>query len=337
MSLYVDEHVCIRTHDADCTRCKIACPVDAISFDEVTSTPRINKQACTQCGICMSVCDAFSTQLFSYEQLRTRVEKIALQGDIVYITCQKHVDKDCNLAPNAVVVPCLAFIPYEFFALMLAEHLPVCIACDFSVCQTCDIAPYKGELLLSSAITYAENITGTHIYYQKKLPDKNEDEVSFNYDRRSIFTNIGNEAREIFDGSKRLKQSQTFQQQTLVRHKQHIAQSIKLPSEHVVDVTYEGYARKIPHGRKMLLEACALLDTLQDSIHIKVSALAHHVPEKYHTEVSTIGAQACPYGARTLDAQQNPHYDYRYCRTCEACARATHNDIHIVFTTMREA
>lgn len=96
--LTIPEH-CTRTHDANCTRCQLACPAKAISFDEA-GAPVIDRDACTKCGVCMGVCDAFSSSSATALRLYDHLRKVAMRGEIVYLTCEENVFPGFEPAKN---------------------------------------------------------------------------------------------------------------------------------------------------------------------------------------------------------------------------------------------
>jgi Fe-S-cluster-containing hydrogenase component 2 len=66
---------CTRAEGSDCSRCKVACPAQAISFD-ASNLPAINAGACTRCSICIGVCDAFdSNRITTYDYAKRMVSK----------------------------------------------------------------------------------------------------------------------------------------------------------------------------------------------------------------------------------------------------------------------
>ena len=122
---------CLRAHGADCERCALACPQGAVSFAE-DGIPAIDEDACTRCGICLGVCDAFSSTRVTMADLHARIRRIALRGERVVLTCKENVFPGLEPAANVVVLPCLACLSPEFWTLVLAEGIDVTIAADLS-------------------------------------------------------------------------------------------------------------------------------------------------------------------------------------------------------------
>lgn len=163
--LTIPEH-CTRTHGANCTRCQLACPAKAISFDEA-GAPVIDRDACTKCGVCMGVCDAFSSSSATALRLYDHLRKVAMRGEIVYLTCEENVFPGFEPAKNVTVLPCLACVPPELWTLLLAQNVPVCVACDLKYCEDCPRAAQIGELLFTKAIEIAEAQTGENVHFDR--------------------------------------------------------------------------------------------------------------------------------------------------------------------------
>ena len=64
LSLDVGRCVCVRNHNASCTKCQEICPTQAISKESNHLT--IDKDRCKECGCCANVCptQAIQTQLY---------------------------------------------------------------------------------------------------------------------------------------------------------------------------------------------------------------------------------------------------------------------------------
>ena len=88
---------CVRPHGGSCERCKIACPSQAISFENESAVPSIDAQACTKCGVCMGVCDAFTSSTTTTLRLYEHLRRVAMRGEIVYLTCKENVFPDFQI------------------------------------------------------------------------------------------------------------------------------------------------------------------------------------------------------------------------------------------------
>ncbi|WP_270299041.1 ATP-binding protein [Eggerthella sinensis] len=162
---------CTRTHGAACDRCALACPHDAISFAE-DGRPVIDADACTRCGICLGICDAFSSSRVTMIDVHARIRRIALRGEDVVLTCKENIFPGLEPAANVVVLPCLACLSPEFWTLVLTENIPVRISADLAYCAECDRAGDMGEMLYSHAVQTAEEWSGQSVGYLDVIPEK---------------------------------------------------------------------------------------------------------------------------------------------------------------------
>ena len=206
---------CTRVRGADCSRCALACPHDAIGFAE-DGRPTIDADACTRCGICLGICDAFSSSRVTMIDAHARIRRIALRGEDVVLTCKENVFPGLEPAANVVVLPCLACLSPEFWTLVLTENIPVRIAADLAYCADCERAGEMGEMLYSHAVETAEEWSGAKVGYLDEIPEKenlvrdlaNPEGV----DRRSAFTNLVSDVGDIASGKRRLRNSDVLQQ-----------------------------------------------------------------------------------------------------------------------------
>ncbi|MCL2826691.1 MAG: 4Fe-4S ferredoxin, partial [Eggerthellaceae bacterium] len=204
---------CVRAKGADCSRCASACPKSAISFPD-GGLPEIDAQACTGCGICYGICDAFSSTRVTMLDLHERVRRTALRGETVYLTCRENVFPGLVVATNVIVLPCLACLSPEFWAVVLSENIQVKVACDLSYCADCDRAGETAEMLYTHAIKTAEGWTGEKVGFSNEIPEKetllhglsDPNEV----DRRSAFTDILDDVGDIATGRRRLRNSEVL-------------------------------------------------------------------------------------------------------------------------------
>ena len=206
---------CTRFRGSACDRCARACPHGAIEFNS-EELPVIDAQTCTNCGICLGICDAFTSTRVTMIDLHARVRRIALRGEDVVITCKENIFPGFQPAANVVVLPCLATLSPEFWTLVLAENIPVSIAGDLAYCADCDRAGEFGEMLFTHAIATAEQWTGRKVGYLETIPEKenlvkdlaNPEGV----DRRSAFTNLAADVADVASGKRRLRNSDVLQQ-----------------------------------------------------------------------------------------------------------------------------
>ena len=206
---------CTRVRGADCSRCALACPHDAIGFAE-DGRPTIDTDACTRCGICLGICDAFSSSRVTMIDVHARIRRIALRGEDVVLTCKENVFPGLEPAANVVVLPCLACLSPEFWTLVLTENIPVRIAADLAYCADCERAGEMGEMLYAHAVETAEEWSGAKVGYLDEIPEKenlvrdlaNPEGV----DRRSAFTNLVSDVGDIASGKRRLRNSDVLQQ-----------------------------------------------------------------------------------------------------------------------------
>ena len=177
-------------------------------FDE-DGNASVDGDACTNCGICLGICDGFSSTRVTMADLYERLRRIALRGEDVVLTCKENVFPGLEPAANVVVLPCLATLSPEFWALALAENIPVKVACDLSYCADCDRAGEVAETLYSHAIETAEKWTRKRVGFIDTIPEKEQFIKDLanpvGVDRRSAFTNLVGDVGDIASGKRRLR------------------------------------------------------------------------------------------------------------------------------------
>lgn len=62
-------------------------------------------------------------------------------------------------------------MPPELWTLLLAQNVPVCVACDLKYCEDCPRAAQIGELLFTKAIEIAEAQTGENVHFDREIPE----------------------------------------------------------------------------------------------------------------------------------------------------------------------
>lgn len=313
---------CMRAQGAACSRCALACPAEAISFED-DGRPSIDADACTRCGICLGICDAFASPRITMDDLHERFKRIAERGEDVVVTCKENIFPGLEPAANVVVLPCLASLSPEFWTLVLAENIPVKLAADLSYCADCDRAGEMGEMLYTHAIESAEAATGRTVGSLDSIPEKEnllKDMANpVGVDRRSAFENLVGDVGDIASGKRRLRNSEVLHEFLERREKARAQARLNLSD----GIDFENF---VPQGRtrktmwprrKMLLEAINCDPSIADHASVTVSrtgALCTNL---------LACADACPTGARHRDSTTGQlAYDVRYCSGCGLCVAA---------------
>ena len=314
---------CVRVHGADCARCVLACPHDAVSFQQ-DGRPAINEDACTRCGICLGICDAFSSTRVTMIDVHARIRRIALRGEDVVLTCKENVFPGLEPAANVVVLPCLAALSPEFWTLVLSENVPVKVAADLSYCADCDRAGEMGEALYSHAIATAEEWSGGKVGFTDVIPEKENlvrDLASpEGLDRRSAFANLVGDVGDIATGKRRLRNSEVLQQfyerkeRARARARLNLADGVQFN-----DFVPDGRTRKtMQPKRQLLLEAIDRDPSIAPRVPVAVSATDCALCEN-----ALDCASVCPTGARFPDPVDGRlAFDARYCIGCGLCVPA---------------
>lgn len=322
-AIVVLQDFCIRMKGADCSRCAQACPSGAISFGE-RGRPSIDGALCTRCGICLGVCDAFSSTRVTMSDMHSRAQRIALRGEDVVFTCDENVFSDLSPAANVIVLPCLASLSPELWTLMLAENMTVRIAADLSYCADCDRAAERGEMLYSRAIELAEEWSGRSVGFLDEIPERESlfKDLSnpVGVDRRSAFTNIVGDVGDIATGKRRLRNSEILQEFYERRERSRAVARLNLSGDtEFNEFVPEGRTRKTMWPKRQML----LLAIDRDpSIAGRIPLIVSKTDPSRCTNALTC-ASVCPTGARHPDPKNGRlDYDVRYCIGCGLCVDA---------------
>lgn len=308
---------CTAPHGSGCTRCQAVCPTGAISLEG--GTPVINEELCTRCGMCAGICDAFAFTRITLEDLFARAVREAAEEGSACFTCNDHLFEGIAPRSNVIILPCLAAVPPEFWAALLAEGVEVHLYLDESYCETCTTAGAMGPALFSHALDAAQDWTGRTIRRVNELPEREYLLAAWasvdESDRRGMFAKIARESWDVAEG----------------KHRQRI--------DGTVSDFHEQQERMRAQGR---IEGEALTGTpLAPKKHpaprleLMVKA-AQAMPgraagiERYTstTDASSCTGcrtciEACPTGARTFDEEQElPQVNPKLCTACGCCIAA---------------
>ena len=255
----------------------------------------------------------------------------------VYLTCEENVFPGFEPAKNVTVLPCLACVPPELWTLLLAQNVPVCVACDLKYCEDCPRAAQIGELLFTKAIEIAEAQTGENVHFDREIPEyvpPVEAVVDDEFDRRAAFDSVKDDAFDIISGRRRLKQSDTLKEAYRKKERERMREALNLSEgEYLSDALEKGRATRVmPPRRRMLLEAYAAKPDIAENVEVAVSATDHDACVECLDCVAR-----CASGARIATKEGHLEYDARYCVGCGACeAACPRNAIALVEATFAD-
>lgn len=331
-TILVLQDYCIRMRGASCERCSLACPHAAITYAE-NERPTINLDTCSNCGICLGICDAFTSTRVTMIDLHARMRRIALRGEEVIITCGVYVDAAIEagsitaadeLAHNVVVLPCIAALSPEFWTVLLSEDLTVSVACDLGLCDVCTRAPGMGEPLFTHAIAEAERWCSAAVGFSEYLPEKenlvrglaNTESV----DRRSVFTNLASDVSDITSGRRRLRNSETLQKFYEQKERARARAQLQLNDVgHLNNFAPLGRVKQTMWPkRQLLLEALDRKPEIGTRITLAISETDLDMCTN-----DLACTRVCPSSARYPDPSTGQlEYDPRYCIACDLCVGA---------------
>lgn len=326
---------CIRTRNADCTRCADACPHHALSFAP-GQPPAVDQTNCTLCGMCEGTCDAFATTRNTLAELHAAARRAAMGSRPCVITCEEAINSFSQPASNVVALPCLAAFPAELWCALLSEGFDVQVCIDFTRCESCQKAGPQAESLYSANIAQAESWTGRAIGFTERIPEASEEglfagliNAGANGDRRSLFSDVFSQLKDAASGS--LRERTDDKLRTLREQNQRLNAHQRLNLGN--GTQFNAFA---PHGRtrqimglsrKLLLQAIDAQPSIAQTATLPLPATSEAC------EQCLACTRACPTGARLPDAQDGTlTFDWRYCTGCGLCEQACPNDA-ITLTT----
>jgi len=321
--IVVLQDYCVRVKGADCSRCETACPKEAIGYS-ADGMPVIDAQLCTQCGICLGICDSFSSTRVTMLDLHERVRSIALRGETVHFTCKENIFEGLEVAANVVILPCLACLSPEFWTVVLSENIQVKVACDLSYCADCERAGENAEMLYTHAIKTGETWSLQKVGFSRVIPEKENllKELASNgeVDRRSAFTNIVQDVSGIATGQRNLRNSEVLQRFVERRERSRAMAKLKFAGADLLnDYSPTGRMKKIMFPkRQMIIEAVAASPEIAARIPLFVAEIDPEICA-HHKDCLRV----CPTGAISPNPENGEQqFDVRYCIGCELCVAA---------------
>ncbi len=321
--IVVTADFCINPKGASCSRCTMACPVGAISLD-VRGLPRIDVKICTFCGICLGICDAFTSNDVTMTDLAARTARAAQRGEGVFIACAPVLEGEEEPAPCVVEVPCLAALSPEFWTSLLAKGIELRAVCDFERCADCARGGDVAEMLYTHAIETAQAWTQRSIEVVDEVPAKTGYLQGFvqhgDVDRRGVFTHFADKVEDAASGEYRKRNSSVLQdfyerQERMRAQTRQIQSTLPEVNRHAQSGSL---VKLMQPKRRMLLEAIEHDASIAERVLLLVS----------DTDCASCCnaldcASACPTSARYPDADTGLlSYDVRYCIGCGNCTRA---------------
>lgn len=322
-------------------RCTHACPVGAIRIAE-DGWPRVDADACTHCGICLGICDAFSSTRRTLRTLVQHVQRIAVTGRRVIFTCKENVPSGFVPDDNVVVLPCISCIPPEMWTLFLAEGIRMSIYCDLSYCDDCTRAPRLGGMLFPRSVQIAQERTGGVIravdeISERPKPTSADDPLG----RRQAFDNLVGNFSAIASGKRRLMNSTTLQDVYVKRQrKEAIAQLNLIQDDEVNKLMPHGTTHRVAFPKqKMLIETLMDNPDSAERTDIRLSTTHKGMCQRGN---GCNGAyecvRICPTGARSIDTKtKDVDLSPLICIGCGACENVCPAQAVAVETTTAKA
>lgn len=321
--IVVVKQYCTHAFGSDCERCIHCCPHDAIAL-EGGKAPVVDARACTGCGICIGVCDAFASTRVSVHDLHARLRRIATSGRRAYLTCKENVFPELDIDTNVMVLPCLSMLSPDFLTLLLAENIRLTVTCDLKYCEDCERAGNLGGSLFPRAIEIAEQRTGEKVLFTYKIPERESIVQKYAGDdplgRRQAFTGFAGDIAEIASGKRHLHNSKVLQDYYQKRERQRASAMLNLADESAFgNFAPDGHVRGVLFPqKKMVLEAVQRRPDIAGNIPLAISITDMSLCCNDQSCVD-----ACPTGARNIDrASLQMTFDAKLCVGCGICVDA---------------
>ncbi len=245
----------------------------------------------------------------------------------VVITCAENVSDEDDPASNVVALPCLAMLPAELWAALLAEGADVQVAIDMERCETCTKAGGPAQALYAERIAQAEEWTQRNVGFAPSLPQAADEglfaglaNAGADGDRRSLFTDMLSQLKDAASGTMRERTDARLQ--TLREQNERLAAHQRLDLGNGTE-----FNKFAPHGRvkRVMGSSRNLLLQALDAQPDMAARVELSLPEidADACEGCLRCTRACPTGALLPDAQDGTlSLDWRYCIGCGLCESA---------------
>ncbi|MDO4533162.1 MAG: hypothetical protein Q4C36_05515 [Coriobacteriia bacterium] len=252
---------CTRLEGEECTRCAAVCPQHAISFAE-SGMPTIDAGACSCCGICIGVCDSFSSSRITTVDHANRMQRHAQDGKL-YLCCKEDLFEGLEPAKNVIALNCLSSLSPEFIAYLFSTGIELVLCHDLSYCEGCPVGGAFGGALWQRAFKLAQEWTGKQLESSEVIPEvEHFTEKMSAPDRRTLFTGAIGAVGEVASGEYRARKSSVVEQ-FLARREQMRAQTQAIAGESLyLDEDSRKQSQESRFSRKILLEKALENDPL---------------------------------------------------------------------------
>ena len=322
-AVLVLREMCVNAYGGTCDRCVRACPMGCIELG-ADGVPRIDREGCTLCGICLGICDAFTSNDVTMADLASRVRRASYRGEGVVITCPMNMPDDYEPAGNVVEVPCLAALSPEFWTLALSQGIELTIAADLARCVDCVRGGNVAEMLYTHAIECAQEWTGREVALIDEVPAERglvgEFASQGHFDRRGAFAHVAGSVADVTTGEYRRRNSSVLQD--FYERRDRMRANVRLIGSSLPEgnrfVAGGLSKRTMQPKRRMLQEAIEANPSVAERVTLTLSATDEALCEN-----CLDCTRCCPTGARLPNAQTGRlDYDARYCIGCGLCVKA---------------
>lgn len=307
---------CLHSKGGACTRCEAACPQAAISY-EADGRVSIDDAACSRCGICYGICDAFTSNKVNIIGLRAQIARMTAVDKVLYLTCRENIFSDMQPAENVLVLPCLAAASPELITSILLDVVRVVIAADLDYCEDCPIAPDCGEMLYTYAFQTAEQWSGMALEFVDNVPEQTHLMDRVNRDnRRDALSGLMSAVGDIASGHYRSARNSALEDYDRASAKLHAVMA-ELTASTFPAFNRPGKTKTWFPRRELIVEAALAEPDRAAQIGLMTSTT-----DSNRCTCALDCVDACISGARGIDDEGRLTFDDRYCIGCGICVDA---------------